>query len=360
MDFSRDDRIFLLFVSERCPLTLELKALLGTARLKAKHDRHDAVLDVSLETIRLWRSGAIRIHRSRFLALLKDLLDRLEDWKPRLRGLGPHELSLQDCVGRMERFHELLWDQRLDTYQAGELLKYPTRTHVQYELDRAFYRERPILASALYDLNDPRERRIAEERADAVVGVYHLYLERSMVNGRSGRKEWWLCPMRVRYLLRLGRTDEAGESTRRSHQRPNLGFIRVKMSLPPMPADSHNHSNYDGALIVNEIGIAATLETRTRYARDLMQLSFLPMAGHGEDRLTTGQYLTVDQGSPARIVSGRALLHRIGGQQRSEPKWATEATGLMVSGAKRLRASDLEHKTLNRLLRKLPGSPWET
>lgn len=357
MDFSREDRVLLLLISDRCPLLNELRRLADLAGVQKRKRDHDPVLDVSTEALRQWRRGAIRFHRLRLLDLLVALCDRVYSWTPALKGRKDLQCQLEDCVDRLEQVKDLVQDQRqlLNAYGVGKLLRYESDTHVQYELDLAFYRERPLLASALFDMSDPHNARIAAECAAAVVGVYSLFLERPETNGSGAKAQWWFCPMRVRYLLRLGRQDDDPDIARRLPS--NLAFIRVKLTVPTIQSGGPDWA-YDGALVVNDFGMAAMLETRVSLRRDLLHLSLLPLTSYGNDEIAFGRYITIDQGSPPAVISGRALMHRPSSTRRGKMKWAEEATDYMAS-AKRLRAKDDEFQKLLRLSKHLRGTSWD-
>lgn len=355
MDFSPHDRVFLLFVSERCPLLAELRHLHRTLKVRKPRSGKDPILRVSAETLRLWRNGSMRQPREAFLKTLFDLKERIYKIVDTKKAYGVTAQKLLALHDRLDALHEIVLHHKVDAYRAGECLLYRTKTAVQHELDVAFYRRRPLLASALYDLNIPSDRRAASEHEQQYVGTYHLFLERG---GTGASAQWWLCPMRVRYLLRLsGQVEGSGTADatrgRASRAQPDLAFLRVKLTVPTTQARGGKHWDYDGALAVNGSGFAATLETRSRSARDVFHLTMTPLDHHGEDTFAVGRFVTTDQASSRAVIAGRALLLQLSGwNERSDEGWAKEAMSMMTSGAKRLQPGDPETNALERLRRR--------
>jgi hypothetical protein len=356
MDFSPEDRVFLLFVSERCPLVERLCDLYCSLRLRKPPKGKDPVLRVSTETLRLWRNGAVRMPRQGFADILFALAERTYQIAT-TKAHGRNAQTLQGLHDRLQELRDLVLKQAADSYRAGELLMYSSKTAVQHELDVAFYRRRPLLASAIYDLNIPLDKRTATEHEQQYVGTYHLFVERSSARTRS---EWWLCPMRVRYLLRLsGQIDGSDQqkktdakAVRSSRAKPDLAFLRVKLTVPTTQLRGGKNWDYDGALAVNGGGFSSTLETRSRSARDVFQLTMTPLDHHGENTFAVGRFVTIDQAGSRAVIAGRALLHmQSGWDARTEEGWAQEAMSMMRAGAKRLQTNDPELATLERLQR---------
>lgn len=350
MQLSREDRAVALFLSDRCPLRQALLKVLKRIEPAAESARKDIVFDVSDETLRKWRLGLATLGRMAFIDRLDGLLVRLRKSGAAAGASSAKAQSPGDVAERVRKLRDLLMDQDLNAYRIGEVLGYASNTAVQYELDAAFFRDRPIVSGLYYDLSNHREATVARERAAAVVGIYLMFLRRPDLDGRIA---WWACPLRVRYLLRLDGDPDGDSAAGRGLPRATMAFIRAKMTVPDLRTGAPRPWDYDGGLLVNDLGLSVTMCTRTLSSRDIMQVTLGRLSKKAGDEAAIGQFLTREQDASSLPIAGLALLVRRHGGQLVRPGWAPEDPDFMLKEAQVLKPGSRESRKLDQMVAKL-------
>lgn len=350
MQLSREDRAVALFLSERCPLRKELLKVLARIEPGSEPAKKDIVFEVSNETLRKWRLGLATLSRPAFIDRLDGLLKRLEKAGTATGAASAKAGSPVDVAEQVRKLRNLLMDQDLNAYRIGEVLGYASDTAVQYELDAAFFRDRPIVSGLYYDLGNQRDATIARERAAGVVGIYMMFLQRPALDRRIA---WWACPLRVRYLLRLDGDPDVDSAPGGAQPRATMAFIRAKMTVPDLRTGAPRPWDYDGGLLVNDLGISLTMCTRTLSSRDIMQVTLGRLTKKAGDEAAIGRFLTREQDDSSLPITGLALLVRRNGGNVVREGWAPEDPNFMHKEAQVLKPGSRESKRLDGMVKML-------
>ena len=255
-------------------------------------------LQVSVETLRLWRLGATELSTARLRLFVRKLEDRAKAWAAAIGGSGSGELEDPTLLLDLGRFRAML-ESGVEVYSARELLGFENETEMQIAIDTYVYRRRPLLESAwLPHAEDTVEAIDSQQKVRPLLGHWLVYLRR---NGG-----WWRCPARVRYLLTL----DYGQA-----------FVRFKMAVPDSSGRLTEGHSLDGVVIPKDPHLSWIAAPRSAHQQDVMCLltgsTFRPIdvvtgrwsALEGADSLaTTGKYMTIDQTTGAPVADELLLV----------------------------------------------------
>jgi len=184
-------------------------------------------------------------------------------------------------------------------YDAGKALDVGA-TRCQIIIDTAIYDREPIFRELYYDLKITEHQRNRAGDFAIYKGVYYLWVLR--IRTPSDRI-WLRCTMRVRYLLKI-----------------RDGYvIRCKLNAPIISTRDRSYWEYDGFIVVRTSKVFWKFERRQLDRSETDYFYFISCAGQnypsttsdGECLTLSGEYLTVDQVSPNKIVTGGVVLQKL-------------------------------------------------
>jgi hypothetical protein len=245
-------------------------------------------LDVSTESLRLWRVGDTLLSLDRMVRNLRRALRKAEAWAKDIPADCPEHAEVSDVLADLERFLELLGTNPPPrVYEMAALLGYRNKTEVQQTLDHYIYARRPLMNSTWLDFGPHRAgSRDPESYARRVVGHHVLYLR------RDEGKTWLRAPTRVRYIVM---------------NEHNQGFIRFKTAMPAADGGAHD---LDGSVAVLEPYLYFSCESRVGPEQDQMFL-ICPLQrdlGTSRSPVSVGKYLTIDQHTNLIVADYFVLL----------------------------------------------------
>jgi hypothetical protein len=273
-----------------------------------------AALGVSVESLRLYRSGATVLSPPRMARVLQHLANAVVARHETLVAAAGRNLVTKedlarsaDVVKRLTEFIKCV-ELQVSSYEVTDLLGFDNETEVQWTLDAYIHRRRPVLQHVWMPNADGTPEAVdTREHLKDLLGLYVLYLWRDggrQAEGSRKREPSQLlrCPLRVRYLLTL------------EHEQ---ALIRIKISVPNMRnlLSGKPHA-LDGIVVNRESHLAWLTESRAAPSQDFLQFLTYPFVEAAASstftnekscRAATGRYLTVGQRG-GEIVSDRLLL----------------------------------------------------
>lgn len=290
MQISKHTKLMLLFISLQNPLWNEL-----LSPGNRNTDRIIKMTKIGHGSVPTWKRGG-PIQPSTAEKIFTNTKERIfHPTKIDLEsGSALDPARAAELAAMIDAFREAYHNNRLSLYDAAAVLSMSI-DDCQKIIDEVIYSRFSLFPSLLYDPASAD----AEDDFKRYRGVYTLSIKRGSV--------WLLCPLRVRYLLRIG---------------DGLG-LRCKLNAPIITPDSdQTYWEYDGFLTAKNNRIFWIFEKRQTRRADFFH--FITCTGRPfRSRFTlSGTYLTTGQDMAQSIVTGDLIMQRIACQSPQDIKAA--------------------------------------
>ena len=278
MSLPKKNKIMILFLS---PKNEWWKIILKASREPRAEDIA-ATSGVPATTQHYWKLGR-RIEDD----TVGNALENIEEWVKRQRyDPGIRERLLENLSSFQKLYFQPEHSEHLYTTARRFGMEITTAQQI---IDNIIYDHWPVFPSLLYPA-DQTGRAQTSQRFEAYGGAYRMWMRRG--------KEWLLCGLRVRYVLKIRR----GLAIR---CKLNVPIINREPGYPP-------YWEYDGFLRVLSNKVFWMFEKRN-YNHRGDYIHFITDIGEVlEERMTfVGTYLTTGQDTQQTIVSSDVMLRRL-------------------------------------------------